>query len=109
MTEYNNTPFWALARKSIIDYGMWLENVRQENDRLVKSGKSGINAMIEYGDTDTQTIIVMMRAAVKFQQCTGEEYRQALNLMQIADTEYRHELMRIELGNESEKGKCFKI
>ena len=97
--KFKDTPFWSFIRKSILYYGKWIEDIRQENDRLIASGKSGINAMLEYNDTDTQTTIVMMRAAVKFNQCSGHEYHEALHLMQIADDEYRHELMKIELGN----------
>lgn len=94
---YNNTQFWAFVRKAVLDYWKWVEDVRQENDRLIASGKYGINAMFEYNDTDSQDIVTTMRAAVKFGQCTGEEYREALRLIRIADQEFRYELMKMEL------------
>ena len=97
MVKYNDTPFWAYIRKTIYNYNEWLKEIRTENDRLVAAGKQGINAVLEYNDTDSQDIVTTMRAAVKFGQCTGEEYREALHLIRIVDQEFRYELMKMEL------------
>lgn len=96
MREFKDSPFWAYIRKTIRNYNGWLKEIKTENDCLVTSGK-GINAMLEYNDIDNQDIVTTMRAAVKFRQCTGEEYREALHLIRIVDQEFRHELMKMEL------------
>lgn len=104
--EFKDTPFWAYVRKSIRKYVAWIEEVKTENAYLVSVGKHGIDAMAEYADTDSHEVFSTMRAAVRFSQCTGAEYREALALMRIADDEYRRELMRIELEHSGEIQKC---
>lgn len=97
MREFKDSSFWAYVRKSVENYSNWLKNIEIENQRLMESGKGGIDAFMEYEDTDRESILSMLRGAVKFGACTGEEYRQSLAIMLVVDKEYRHELMRIEL------------
>lgn len=97
MVKYEDTPFWAYVRKSIKSYNDWLKDIGIENQCLMKSGKGGIDAFMEYEDTDRESTISMIRGAVKFGACTGEEYRQALFLIRKADEEFRRGLMKMEL------------
>lgn len=99
MREYKNTQFWEYIRTIIGRYAAWVEEVRNDNESLLNEGKDGINAMDVYADTDWNEIYATIRACVKFNQCTREEFHEAMSLIRIVDREYRYELMRIELGN----------
>lgn len=102
MREFKDSPFWAYVRKSVENYSNWLKDIEIENQRLMESGKSGIDAFMEYEDTDRASILSMLRGAVKFGACTGEEYHQALFIIRKADEEFRRELMKMELKSAGE-------
>lgn len=99
MREYRNTQFWEYIRTVIGRYAAWVEEVRAENESLVNEGKEGINAMNVYADTNWQEIYTTIRSCVRFNQCTHDEFHEAMSLIRLTDREYRYELMRIELGN----------
>ena len=99
MVRYENTQFWEYIRTVISRYATWIEEVRKDNESLLNEGKDGINAMDVYADTDWNEIYTTIRACVKFNQCTREEFHEAMSLIRLTDKEYRYELMRIELDN----------
>ena len=99
MREYRNTQFWEYIRNVIGRYAAWIEEVRAENEFLVNEGKEGINAMNVYADTNWQEIYTTIRSCVRFNQCTHDEFHEAMSLIRLTDKEYRYELMKIELDN----------
>lgn len=99
MREYRNTQFWEYIRTVIGRYAAWVEEVRAENESLVNDGKEGINAMDVYADTNWQEIYTTIRSCARFNQCTHDEFHEAMSMIRLTDREYRYELMRIELDN----------
>lgn len=99
MREYRNTQFWEYIRTVIVRYAAWVEEVRAENESLVNEGKEGVNAMNVYADTNWQEIYTTIRSCVRFNQCTHDEFHEAMSLIRLTDKEYRYELMKIELDN----------